>query len=86
MRDGLSDRVSPVSVSFSLATAPMSPACSSVTGSMVLPIETADVRQALGGAAAGVDQIGVVLHHAGDHLEVSDAAGERIGDGLEDER
>ena len=85
MMDGLSHRVSPVTVSFSFATAPMSPALRSVTGSMVLPFETADMRQAFGGAAAGVDEIGVVMNDARDHLEVGDAAGERIGDGLEDE-
>ena len=50
-----------------------------------LAFETADVRQAFGGAAAGVDEIGVVLDDARDHLEVSDAAGERVGDGFEDE-
>ena len=37
-------------------------------------------------AALRIVKIGVVLHHAGIDLEVSDAAGERIGDGLEDER
>jgi hypothetical protein len=33
----LSPRVSPVSVSFNFATAPMSPACNSVTGTAVFP-------------------------------------------------
>src|ERR1700694_903308 len=33
----LSHKVSPVSVSFNFATAPMSPACSSVTGTAVFP-------------------------------------------------
>ena len=84
MMDGLSHSVSPVTVSLSLATAPMSPALRSVTGWMVLPSRAADVRQPFGGAAAGVDEIGVVLDDARDHFEVSDAAGERIGDGLED--
>ena len=37
----LSPSVSPVSVSFSFATAPMSPACSSGTGIAVLPCMTA---------------------------------------------
>ena len=35
---------------------------------------------------ADIEQVGVVLHHARDHFEIGDAAGERIGRGLEDER
>src|SRR5580704_2129144 len=47
--------------------------------------QRADVRQPLGCTAAGVDEIGIVLDDARNHLEISDAAGERVGDGLEDE-
>ena len=36
-------------------------------------------------AGAGVDQVRVVLDDSGDDLEIRHAAGERIGDGLEDE-
>ena len=59
--DALSASVSPVSVSFSLATPPISPACSSVTGVDAFAQQRADVRQPLRGAGARVDQVGVVL-------------------------
>ena len=82
--DGLSPRVSPVKVSLNFATAPISPACSSVTGIAVLPCMDDDVRELLGGAASEVLQRGVVLQHAGEDLEEGDTAGEGIADGLED--
>ena len=37
-------------------------------------------------AGARVHQVGVVLHHAGDHFEIRHAPRKRIGDGFEDER
>ena len=67
-----SARVSPVSVSLSLATAPISPACNSVTGCMVLPMGLLDVRQALGGTLVDVLQVGVVLNDAGIDAEEVD--------------
>ena len=44
------------------------------------------MRQALSRAARDVLQVGVVLHHPGDHLEVGDPAGERVRRGLEHEQ
>ncbi len=50
-----------------------------------LALQRADVRQTFGDAAAGVDEIGVVLDHARNHFEVSDAAGKGIGNRFEHE-
>ena len=80
----MSPRVSPVKVSLNFATAPMSPACSSVTGTAVLPCMDRNMREFFGRAAGEVLQRSVVLQHAGKYLEEGDASGERIADGLED--
>ena len=45
-----------------------------------------DVGEPLAAARARVHQVGVVLQHAGVHLEIGDASGERIGNGFENER
>ncbi len=86
MSEAFSASVSPVRVSFSFATPPISPACSSVTGVNGLAEQRADVRQTFGSAGARVHQVRVVLEHAGDHFEIRDASRERIGDGFENER
>ena len=86
MMEALSASVSPVSVSCSFATAPISPACNSVTGWMVLPSKRADVREALvAPPMRALTQMRVVFQDAGDHLEISHAAGEGIGDGFKNE-
>ena len=76
--EALSPRVSPVRVSFSLATAPMSPACSSVTGAIVLPWD-ARCGKNVRSAAVRVRQVRIVLDGAGEHLEVGDPAGKWVG-------
>ena len=79
----LSPSVSPVTVSFSLATAPMSPARSSGTGVCVLPCITPMCASFSVRAAIEVGEHGIVLHHPRHHFEVAHAAGEGIGHGLE---
>jgi hypothetical protein len=76
--------VSPVSVSFSLATAPISPAWISVTGWRVFPCGL-PMWASRSVPRGDVEQVGVVFHRAGDHFEIGDAAGERVGRGLENE-
>ena len=79
----LSPSVSPVSVSFSLATAPMSPACSSVTGTAVFPCMIEMCASFSCELRLKFMQRRVVLQHAGENFEVGNAAGEGIGHGLE---
>ncbi len=81
----LSHSVSPVWVSFSLATAPRSPAWISGTGVWVLPSSSSRWPSALGDVAGRVVDRGVGLERPGVDAEEADAAGVRVGHGLEDE-
>ena len=47
--------------------------------------KSADMRKTFGSAGAGVDQVRVILDDARHHLEIRNAAGKRIGYGLEHE-
>ena len=78
----LSPSVSPVSVSFSFATAPRSPACNLGTRRRSCPASPGCAGSASARAAREVLQRRVVLQHAGHHLEIADAPGERIGQRL----
>ena len=82
----LSPSVSLVSVSFSLATAPRSPALISGTAVWRLALEQLQAAEPLGDVARLVVDRRVGLERAGHDAEHRDAAGERIGDGLPDER
>ena len=82
----LSASVSLVSVSFSLATAPRSPARSSGTLVAVLPCITDQVPEPLRRLPRHVEHGRIGLERARHHAEQRDAPGERIGHRLPDER
>ena len=67
--DDLSVSVSPVSVSRSLATAPMSPACSSLTGTIVLPNGTPMWASRSVVLRAALCEVGIVLDASRKNLE-----------------
>ena len=86
MPAALSAIVSLVRVSFSLATAPRSPALNLRHGGLRLALQREQVAEPLRRALRGVLHGGVRLQAALVDAEHRDAAGELIGDGLPDER
>ena len=80
-----STSTSPVCTSFSFATAPRSPAPKPSAFSCSLPSQRHQRAEPLLRVVAVVDERRVGLHLAGIDAEDRDAAGERVGDRLEDE-
>ena len=70
----------------SLATQPMSPACSLGISMRSLPCAMRQVVQLLGAAARGVVQLLAVVDRAGEEAEEGDVADVRLGHRLEDVR
>ena len=75
--------VSPVSVTASLATAPISPALSSPIGSCSLPWRQQQLADPLVLALGGVPDVRLALERAGQDAQVGQPPDERVGGGLE---
>ena len=82
----LSPSVSFVSVSLSLATEPRSPALISGTGRLRLALQQHQMAEPLGDVLGLVVDGRIGLERSRHDAEHRDPAGERVGDGLPDER
>ncbi len=80
-----STSTSPVTTSLSFATAPRSPIAERVDRLGVLPLQQEHLAEPLLRVRARVDERRVARDGPGEDAEEADAAGERVGDRLEDE-